>query len=206
MDRRACWTGAAALLLVGCVERLPPPEAPPQRLSAELTERAAAADPGEGEGVLVLDTTEGPAMVTDVGREVDGAGRTEVCTTPCVAELALGEHELIFREGDRSDTVTVQVEPTPRAHVRTLSYDSGAHREYVTVGVTGIALGGASLFLIDPLASMDDDLTATDGALIAAAALGGAALVAGIVGVVLAVADPQRLREGISSEWRLALE
>lgn len=120
---------AVALAASGCVRQLPPPEAPSQEIAADLRARAASTRAPEGRGVVVLDVTEGQATVTDLGTEFDGAGRREVCTTPCVTDLSLGEHRLVFRQGSRSDEVTLNVEQTPRVHRRAMSFDSGSHVE-----------------------------------------------------------------------------
>jgi hypothetical protein len=196
---------AATLGMVGCTQQLPPPEAPSHELAAEVRREAARTEAPEGQGVVVLDVTEGTASVREIGQEGDGAGGSVLCETPCVTTLSLGEHRLQFRSGDRVDEVDLLVEETPRAHRRTMSYDTGAHEEWLSLGVTGVLFGGASLLLIDPLTSMDDNFGPADAALVTAAALGGAALVAGITGVVLAIVDPRKLREGVSSEWRLEL-
>lgn len=196
----------AALLASGCIQRLPPPETPSQELSRDLLDRAARMRPAEGRGVVVLDVTEGEASVTDLGTEADGAGGREVCTTPCVTDLSLGEHRLVFRSGSRSDEVRLMVEESPRAHRRTLSYDSGSHLEYTLLATFGIGIGVFTTpFLIDPLTRIQGDPTLAEGALIAAAAFGSAAFTAGLVGILLALIDPQMVREGASNEWRIEL-
>jgi hypothetical protein len=197
---------AAALATTGCVRQLPPPEAPAREISQDLRTRAAELQAPEGRGIVVLDVTEGEATVTDLGSEGDGAGRREVCTTPCVTDLSLGEHRVVFNRGGRSDEVTLNVEETPLVHRRTMSYDSGSHTEYSILATFGLGIGGlTTAFLIDPLSQMGGNLTMADGALITAAVLGGALFTAGLVGVILAIVDPRAVREGASTEWRLEL-
>ena len=205
MMRHGWSMGVAMVLAAGCVERLPPPAAPDRVLSTQLSRAAADAEPGPGSGVVVLDAVGASARVEDLGTELDGAYAREICTTPCVAELSLGEHRLVFHADGRDDEVTVNVTDAPRAHRRALSFDSGAHDEFTGVAVTGLTLGVLLLPVLDPISSIDGQLGAGDAALIAAGVGVGALLVTGIVGVVLALTHPRQLRDGVSLEWDLDL-
>ena len=83
-----------------------------------------------------------------------------------------------------------------------MSFDSGEHRDYFALAVSGLTIGGLMLPVLDPIANIDD-FGAAEAALIAGGIVAGAAIVAGIVGIVLAVTDPQRVREGSTTRWQL---
>lgn len=197
----------AMSLLIGCTETLPAPEAPTQELSAELTRQAQEAQPEEGQGVVVLDTVDGAARVEDLGSELDGAGAEEICAeTPCVLTLAQGEHRLVYHRDGRDDEVTIQVSAEPSAYRRVMSYDSGAHDDYYAIAVSGLVLGG---LVAGPLIPTLFDVgqrnsTAADIALVTGASVGGAILITGIIGVILAITDPRHVRDGSESQWQLS--
>lgn len=197
----------AALALAtagGCVNELPPPEEPEREID-ERTRRRALETSGGERAAMVLDIVDGEGSVEDIGSEADGARAETICeTTPCVALLAPGEHRLVFHHQGRDDEVEVRVGPGPRAHRRVMSYDSGEHREYLGIAITGFVVGGAFLPILGPLTQIDgNDLQAHDGGIVAATVLMGAALTTGIIGVVLAIANPRETRRGLSLEWDL---
>jgi hypothetical protein len=196
---------ALTALPQGCVQTLPPPEAPSQELSREVIDEAFAVQSSEGEGVVVLDIVDGAARVEDLGTELDGAGAEEICEqTPCVARLELGQHRLVFHQDGRDDEVTFQVTPEPRAYRRVMSYDSGGHQDYFALAVSGLALGGLTLPIIDPLSDVgNNNSTAADVALVIGGVGAGAAIITGIVGVILAITDPQQVRDGAETTWQL---
>lgn len=194
------------MVLVGCVEHLPPPAAPGRDLDPALVAQAREAEPSETEGVIVLDAVDGSARVEDLGSELDGAGAEEICETPCVTTLARGQHRLVFHRDGRDDEVEVEVGARPRAHRRVMSLDSGEHTDYIAIAASGLVVGGFGLALIDPLTRVNDNFSSASDALLIAAAVGfGAALITGIVGVIMLIADPRQDREGVSTEWEFDL-
>jgi len=205
MTARATGLVAVVALLGGCVHHLPGPQAPDREIPDALVAEAFDRSPAEGEGVVVLDVVDGEGSVEDLGTEADGAHATEICaTTPCVADLEVGEHRLVFHHQGRDDQVTLTVGATPRAHRRVMSYDSGEHQEYFALAVSGFVIGGSLAAILGPLAALDaDQLRTADVGLVLGGALAGAALVTGIVGLVLALVDPREVREGASIEWHL---
>lgn len=196
----------AALALVamfggsGCVHQLEP-QVPSRDLPRELEAEALRQAPAEGQGTVVLDAVGAPATVHTVGG-LDPEPR-EICRTPCVAQVATGEHRLVFRRGDSEDEVTLTVGSQPLAYRRSLSYDSGERRDYYGLAIAGLTFGGFFGPIIDPLTSMDGNIDEADVGLIVGGVLGGVVLTAGIVGLVLAIVDPRRVREGASTEWQL---
>lgn len=198
--------GLTLALLGGCVSRLPPPEAPSRDVPRELVAEATARPSAEGQGVVVLDVVDGASRVEDLGSEADGAHATEICErTPCLARLAVGEHRLVFHHAGRDDEVTLTVGSSPRAHRRVMSYDSGEHREYLALAIGGLVIGGALTAIIGPIAATDfGQMGTADVGLLFGGALASAALLVGVVGLVLAIVDPQQVREGASLEWDLA--
>ncbi|MCB9594790.1 MAG: hypothetical protein H6719_18865 [Sandaracinaceae bacterium] len=194
----------ATSLLFGCVQQLPAPATPSRELPPGLADEARRATPPAGRGVVALDVDGEPATVEDLGAAPDAAQGESVCRTPCVATLPLGERPVLFRRGDRADRVTLHVGETPTAHRRTLSLDTGERVEYRALAIVGLTLGGLLTPILEPIASIDGaNMHETDVALIAAGALSGAILTAGVVGLVLAIVDPQQLRDGASIELDL---
>ncbi|MCA9610758.1 MAG: hypothetical protein KC619_34420 [Myxococcales bacterium] len=188
----------------GCVHELPPPEEPEEEIDERLRRRALETSGGE-RAAIVLDIVDGAGTIEDLGSEADGARAETICeTTPCVALLAPGDHRLVFHHQGRDDQVEVRVGPGPRAHRRVMSYDSGEHQEYLGLAISGFVIGGAFLPILGPLTQIDgNDLQPHDGGIIAATVFMGAAITTGIIGVILAITDPQETRRGVSLEWDL---
>src|SRR5262249_43557295 len=120
---------AVLFALVGCAtHELPPPQVPPPVLSAPPTELG---EPPTGQGTLVLETDE-PAVVEDVlgttttvattgGATAVGVGVSKalVCTTPCTAHIAQGQHQLVLSrvsDGEWGGTARVDVGTHPVAY------------------------------------------------------------------------------------------
>src|SRR5262245_24374441 len=80
----------------GCgVRRLPAPQTPDKTVPRLAM---AAEPPDEGEGQVIIDTTNGPATVAV---SVPGLVTVPACaTTPCAANLPLGTFRLDFRGRD----------------------------------------------------------------------------------------------------------
>ena len=198
----------AALLATaaGCVHHLPPPDEPGRELP-EATRREALATPATPRRApIALDIVDGSGTIEDVGVAADGAHARTICeATPCVAVLAVGEHRLVMHQGGRDDEVTVRVGPGARAHRHVMSYDSGEHREYLTLAAAGYTIGLGLLPILGPAVAIDPgDINLPDLGIIAATGVMAAAIVTGTVGLVLSLVDPQSVRDGVSIEWDLA--
>ena len=183
-----------------------PPAAPAREISPSVAAQALAVTPDEGNGVVVIDVVDGEGTVEDLGVEADGAGRREFCpAVPCMAQRSCGEPQFAIHSGGRDDTVTFNVGPRPHVHRRIMSMDTGEHVEYFALALTGLSIGGVFLPILDPLARIEgDNIQPHDVGLILTGVFAGAALVTGIVGVILAIVDPRNVRDGASIEWDLA--
>lgn len=197
--------GLALFFAGGCVNQLPPPAAPAREIPSEIAEEARRRRAVEGRGTIVLDVVDGVGSVEDLGTEADGARTTTVCaSTPCVVDLAVGEHRLAFHHEGRDDEVTLTVGGAPRVLRHVMSYDSGEHQEYLALALGGLTIGGGLSPIFGTLASIDgNDLQPPDVGLILGGALAGAAIVTGIVGVVMMLVQPREVREGLSLQWDL---
>jgi hypothetical protein len=145
----AMFAGAAG----GCVVHVAPPPTP-DKVIPQLTDKAEP--PGEGEGQVVVDATNGPASVTlivgafSVGTaygSADSVVTKPVCaTTPCVVNLPVGTHELIFagkRDVDLASSDAVQVTRTPSVFRHTVGrVESSPGLLYG--GLLGATVGGAT--------------------------------------------------------------
>ncbi|MFK7987777.1 MAG: hypothetical protein AB8I08_17300 [Sandaracinaceae bacterium] len=194
------------LALSGCVRNLPPPEAPGQELSAELMAEVQAPTE-EGQGVVVLDAVGDPAEGEDMG-EADGANAQTVCEqTPCVVRLEQGEHRLVFHRDGRDDQVELDVGATPIGHRRALSFDSGEHNEYLAMMVIGFGTAAVMSPIFSPIADLDGQFdSGGDIGLVLGGAFAGAMFGVGLIGAILAIANPREVREGRSTVWQLDLE
>lgn len=200
--------GLAGLVLVlsGCVRNLPEPEAPSRELSAELMAEVGAPTE-EGQGVVVLDAVGEPAEVEDMG-EGDGANAQTVCeATPCVVRLEQGEHQLVFHRDGRDDQVELDVGATPIGHRRALSFDSGEHNEYLAMMVIGFGAAAVMSPIFDPISRLDGQFsTAGDVGLVLGGAFAGAMFGVGLIGAILAIANPREVRDGRSTVWQIELD
>jgi hypothetical protein len=99
-----------SLPLLGCVRELPAPEAPPREVPAVRTDMAPAA---VGRQWVVFDTPNDRARVSLVtgtvstvtaeGDVVNADATKELCTTPCVTDLRVGDRSLLFESLQDSD-------------------------------------------------------------------------------------------------------
>jgi hypothetical protein len=98
----------------GCVTRLPANEKPAYR---EPSIELPADPPGPDMGRVVLETNVDPVVADIVlGRAVDAGPVTRrLCTTPCVIDLPLGEHEVFLHpeRGDQFATIIIRAEARP---------------------------------------------------------------------------------------------
>src|ERR1043165_4199708 len=87
---------ASTLASGGCVVHVAPPPAP-AKMIPKLD--MPPEPPGDGDGQVIIDTTNGPSTVTVV---IMGLGnstaltKTICATTPCAANLPIGSHDLVF--------------------------------------------------------------------------------------------------------------
>jgi hypothetical protein len=128
----------AALLSVStaaCVIRMPPPPTPTRRApSATLPSQP----PPAGEGRIVLETLDGPAVahlvtgrasgVAHGGGQIASSAQVAVrrlCTTPCAVDLPLGEHEVLFSmDGtDKAASVVARIEERPQLLLTSMGYE-----------------------------------------------------------------------------------
>src|SRR5688572_13531225 len=95
LGRLGLLMGLAVFAGVGCIVHVTPPPAP-EKLMPKLT--MDPEPPGEGDGQVIVDTTNGPATVTVVLLSSGSRALTKtVCaTTPCSVNLPIGSHDLIF--------------------------------------------------------------------------------------------------------------
>jgi hypothetical protein len=115
----------SALASAGCwsLVELPAPATPPQEVPGV---GANLGPPAPGRQWLVLDTPGDTAHVATVtgtvtgvtsgGHAVTGEGLRDLCVTPCVADLRLGTHTLVFASDTnpgRHDRVDVQLQTEP---------------------------------------------------------------------------------------------
>lgn len=138
------------LTLSACsVRQFPPPATPPPVLSQAMP---PAPPPVPGAGQVALEVQDGPAEASEVvgsyqivnisrhGTSVTpGEISNTLCTTPCVANLANGRHNLRFRsliDPERTSTATLIVSPQPTGYRHAL----GIERPH-----TGARLGGLLL-------------------------------------------------------------
>lgn len=212
--RALAFLAPAALAACTPIE-LPPPPAPRAIVPSVPDLNAKATAPGAGR--VVLDAEPGPAEVSRVISESSvGYGssfgyrryrtlqpleqrQTQLfCITPCVVDLPIGAHKLVFRhqsaDGDaRSSTAIVAVhggQPIVVRHAigdESLSYSAGYFLGWVaaTVGVAMTAMGVTVLALgasMKPSGKVNPDDLYTAGAV-----LGGLGLVLDVTGVLAIV-------------------
>ena len=132
LDPKMTRTILLFIALTSCsIRELPPPTVPAQVLTSKPVELG---DPPAGQGTVVLDTAE-PAVVQEVTgteRAVASAGGVTavgfgvatslVCTTPCTAHLAQGQHQLVFAhaaDGEWGGTARLDVGVHPVASAPT---------------------------------------------------------------------------------------
>jgi hypothetical protein len=194
---------APLLALIACMPRTMAPPAAPSR-EAPAVDRALV-PPVPGTGQVILDTVDGPADVEDIlsssfaystnGNAAFGQQTARVCTTPCVANLGYGEHELKFRlrsDPDRVSSAFITATTTPTIH----RYAVGTHHRHPggtfggimlatvggTLGFVGVAVGGG-----------------TDNGALVGAGVGGLAL--GVLGLVLMSSSRDEIQSGTLTSW-----
>ncbi len=147
--------GIGWLLVGGCTQVLPPPEAPPP-IRPQIP---VPPENDEGEGTLVVDVADGPSTVflltsetVVVGRDKDEEitrsqdATSELCMSPCAVSLPFGQHILGFpsrgRPGLERAPVTIGEEGVLYRY--TLGYRDPAGAGQV-LGIVGTTFGGMAL-------------------------------------------------------------
>jgi hypothetical protein len=169
---RICWVLIATVgfLFTGCyrVVKLPPPLVPPPLVPNVLT----SGSPGPGLSRVILDSSDGPALVEQVsgGRVTAVAGTTSfggsltvssrLCTTPCVVDVAPGPYELRFTllgDPNRTSTGFINVDQRSSVYRHAIGRkENNAWKGYVgwPLLVLGVLLDAA---LVQKLAEPADD-------------------------------------------------
>ena len=149
-----------ALIATACTVRLPAPPTPARRAPSI----AVPADPpGPGEGRIVIETVDAPATVELItGQALDDTGRTSVrrlCTTPCVADLPRGEHELVLSVPgtNRTGRVVARIEDRPAVLVAELG-ERTVHPHLTSIGTILLAIGAPMTLVSAGAAAVDDDV------------------------------------------------
>lgn len=195
---------------------LPARTQPPRELPAIAIEPAPQAP---GTGRMALDSTDGPAVVDEVVANSSGeifAGRgfafasaastKPVCTTPCVADLPYGNHQLIFRsvgnDGSYVSTVVAGAKPSIYRVAPTRTSGPTAHTLAFTIdmlAVMALVLGPSMMVAASARAAHDSghaDEFRSNGAtitLVGAIALG--------VGIGIDFAGRGSIQPGNGVQW-----
>jgi hypothetical protein len=108
--------GVVVVAGAGCLVRIAPPPTP-DKVMPKVT--MDPEPPGDGDGQVIVDTTNGPATVTVVLLAMGGSTaltKTVCATTPCAVNLPIGSHDLIFAgkaDPSMASTDAVQVARAP---------------------------------------------------------------------------------------------
>lgn len=179
-----------------------PPPAPARQ--APAVDRAAV-PPQPNTGQVILDTVDGPADVSEVlsssfaysttGHSALGVQTARVCTTPCVANLPYGDHELRFTlrgAPDRTSTTFITATTTPTNH----RYAVGTYRQHTngTLGGMMMATVGGTLGLVGVMVGAGTDNGAATGA-------GVAGLAVAAIGLLIMHKSRTELQSGSLTSW-----
>ncbi len=201
MSKVGSLTGVLAigLMSVGCVIHVAPPPAP-GKVIPKL--EMAPEPPGDGDGQVIIDTTNGPSTVTVV---VLGLGnstaitKTICATTPCAANLPIGSHDLVFSgkaDPELASTDAVQVNRAPTVFRHTIGRIEQSPGlmwgglGVVTLGATGMLIYGVS-------ASSTLSGESATGSYIGL----GVSTAITAAGVVMMMAGRTKLQPGSSVQW-----
>jgi hypothetical protein len=190
------WVPAVFLAVNGCIVHLPPPQVPEKTVPQVAN---PAESPSQGEGQIVIDTTNGPANVQVSLLQVGNATFTHpLCaTTPCAANLPYGTYNLIF-QGKNDDGLgsqdTIQIGRNPSVFRHTMGSTRMSYGLYFG-GMLAVVLGvvWASVALVQ-LGDSYSDKNATYRDL----GIGGALTVGGAV--MMYVGRPQ-ITPSSSVQW-----
>ena len=144
--------GLALVAATGCIVHVAPPPAP-EKVMPKLT--MDPEPPGDGDGQVIVDASNGPATVTVVLLSSGSRALTKtVCAaTPCAVNLPIGSHDLIFAgktDPSMASTDAVQVGRTPSILRHTVGkVDSSPGLMWgglgvITLGATGMLVYGVS--------------------------------------------------------------
>jgi hypothetical protein len=161
----ASWTPAVLLAVNGCAVHLPPPQVPDKT----VPQLANPADPpSQGEGQIVIDTTNGPANVQVSLLTVGSTTFTHpLCaTTPCAANLPYGTYNLVFQgrnDPDLQSGDTVQIGHSGTVFRHTMGKTRMSYGLYfggILAVVVGVVIAGtAALSLGDSYTSKSTTYT-----------------------------------------------
>ena len=203
---------SVGLLLAGCVSRLPAP-ATPEKVTPELS--LPPPPPAQGEGQVVVATTNGAARVsvllsTSVLAATSSNGsyatgmavqaRTVCIATPCAVNLPYGAHTLVFQStgeesvGSNADVQVGQSSSYLRhtmGKVESMAALEGTGLLFGTLGGAGLLSGGI-LFAAAPKRSNTETTGKTTMGV-------GAGLL--VAGVIMAIVGRTKIQPGASIQW-----
>lgn len=157
----------------------------------------------------MLDATDGSMRITasssqafvPAGHSVAPSRTGELCATPCVADLPVGQYQLFLVSADgsysRGDKDTLNVQPGTNYYLRAPGRYKEA--EWIHVGPTLLLLGAAALFVVGTgvLGAADDDSGALTGGLL----IGGGVAFAIGGGVWLYDSSRGEVQQGATTSW-----
>jgi len=180
----------------GCLVRVAPPPTPDKVLPKLATQPEP---PGEDEGQVIVDTTNGPATVTVVILGMGGSTaltKTVCATTPCAVNLPIGSFDLVFSgkaDPAMASTDAVQVARAPSILRHTVGrVDSSPGLLWGGMGLA--TLGGTGMLIYGILATGDLAGTSEYIGLGVSTALTAA-------GVVMMMMGRTKLQPGSSIQW-----
>ena len=134
----------ASIGCTGSPRHLDPPP-PPAAVVPDVG--APAEPPPPGVSRVVFDVTDGPTLIQIKTLMGAGVGYVPLCTTPCVADLPAGQHDLSFqlrRDPGRGDNDLITVPFGTSAYRRTL----GERSSRVGTLYSGYVIGSIGLMVV----------------------------------------------------------
>jgi hypothetical protein len=156
------WYSLGLALAISCAKQIPPPEAPTQ-VTPNVKIPAA---PPSGVGRVVIDVTDGPAVIEEVVSQTvvntqQSSGtftktaqyngppiKRRLCVSPCVLDLPVGPHVLSFTttgNNAKTDKTTIIFSEVPMVYRRSLGTKEKKPAWFAGIGGAGV---GATLFTI----------------------------------------------------------
>jgi hypothetical protein len=207
----------ALVLTAGCVHVLPPPPEPERVVPASY---APAPPAPQGTSPLILDTPAEPATVEEVtghyegtdsrGHSMEGSTYRNVCaSTPCAANLELGQHVLRFTslvDPLNGGTGVVLAGPRPSAYRYAMGHgDPGKAMVGLVTTSLGVAAASAG-FAFFLSGTMTDSIThqqSSPGEASAGTGLMVGGGVLAVAGAVMAFLWGPRVQNGTGVQWDL---